>query len=140
MRETTKIPRVHAKLAIKFYSDSKMKCWFWDKKTQTWLHANSPGWFDGKIYEVSETEPTHKPKKKVTVAGITFSAPETEAPGVNTRYWNPDTIAVSVKTFTNCWKGDEFDRHLLERGFVHLKKEDAKLHAEALIKLSKELK
>ena len=36
MSDTTKTPRAHADLAIKFYSDSKMKCWYWSEKSQTW--------------------------------------------------------------------------------------------------------
>ena len=132
--------RPHAELAIKFYSDTKMKCWMWREDSQRWLDIGKPVWNAARIYEVSETKPTQPPKKRVTLAGITFDAPETKAPEPGTRYWYPDTISISVKTYTNCWGDSEFDRHLLERGFVHLKKEYAELHSKALIKLSKELK
>ena len=136
----TKIPRAHAELAIKFYSDSKMDCWSWKETEQQWYLVAAPSWYVNEIYEVCEHRPKHPPKKRVTLAGITFNAPETKAPEPGTRYWYPDTVAVSVKSFNNCWKDSEFDRHLLERGSVHLNKGDAELHAEALIKLNRELK
>ena len=69
MSDTTKTPRAHADLAIKFYSDSKMKCWYWHEESQTWFDVDKPGWEDCEIYEVCEHRPTHKPKKRVTIAG-----------------------------------------------------------------------
>ena len=136
----TKTPRAHAELAIKFYSDSKMKCWYWHTDSQTWFDAVKPRWHESGIYEVSEQKPAHTPKKRVTLAGIEFNAPESVEPAPSTCYWFPYTVAVSVKTFACTWKGSELDRHLLERGLIHLEKEDAELHAEALIKLNKGLK
>ena len=100
----------------------------------------APRWYEKLAYHVGHEKPTAPPKRKVTLAGITFNAPETKAPEPGTRYWYPDTVAVSAKIFHNYWKNNEFDRHLLERGFVHLNRGDAELHAEALIKLSRGLK
>lgn len=132
--------RPHADLAIKFYSDTKMKCWFWDKRTQTWLRAVRPGWDDSRIYEVSETKPTYKPEKKVTLAGITFNAPESVEPELNTTYWVPTPLNTASLSIPIKWTLSAFNRKSLADGFVHLKEEDATLHASALIKLSKELK
>ena len=142
MSETTKTPRKHADIAIKFYSDSRMKCWYWSKNSQAWLYVDKPGWEDWEdldIYEVSEQKPTYKPKKRVTLAGITFNAPETEAPELNTVYWVPHVLSSAVTAFACTWKGSTFDKNALKRGFVHFGKEDAKLHAEAQIKLSEGL-
>ena len=136
----TKTPRAHADLAIKFYSDSKMKCWYWHTDSQTWFDAVKPRWYESEIYEVSEQKPAHTPKKQVTLAGITFNAPESVEPELNAIYWVPHVLSSAVTTFACTWKGSTFDKNALKRGFVHFGKEDAKLHAEAHIKLSQELK
>ena len=135
MSETTKTPRAHADLAIKFYSDSKMKCWYWNEKSQTWVDVGKPGWENCEIYEVSEHRPTHKPKKRVTIAGITFDAPETEALELRTEYW----LVRPGETFSQRWNDDSFDHRWLANGMVHLDKENARLHAQALNKLNRQL-
>lgn len=132
--------RAHADLAIKFFSDSKMKCWWWDYIREEWKHVSNPDWDGRTIFEVSETKPTYKPKKKVTLAGITFNAPESVAPEHNTLYWIPKPVSVVARAYESYWSRGEFHMECLENGFVHLKEEDAILHANALIKLSKELK
>ena len=134
--------RAHAELAIKFYSDSKMNCWGWKETEQRWCLIAAPSWFVNEIYEVCEHRPTHKPMKRVTLAGITFNAPESVAPEPNTSYWIPQLVSIAsgARACERYWVGSEYGNECLENGFVHLKEEDAKLHAEALIKLSKELK
>lgn len=135
MSDTTKTPRAHADLAIKFYSDSKMKCWYWSEKLQTWIVVGKPGWYACEIYEVSEYRPPHKPKKRVTIAGITFDAPETEAPKVGTKYWLVDMDrAISIR-----WRGIQIERRWLTSGMIHLDKESACLHSQALSKLNRQL-
>ena len=132
--------RPHADLAIKFYSDSKMKCWYWDETEHKWDSVTMPVWYEDEIYEVSEHKPTYIPKKRVTLAGITFNAPESVAPEHNTRYWIPKPVSVVARAYESYWSRGGFHMECLENGFVHLEEEDAILHAEALIKLSKELK
>ncbi len=131
--------RPHADLAIKFYSDTKMRCWrwYWDG---SWEDITHPSWHEDDIYEVCEHKPTHKPKKLVTLAGITFNAPESVEPALGTVYWVPAPLSTSNNTVSVRWKDGVFDRCSLERGFVHLDKEDAELHAKALIELSRGLK
>lgn len=135
--------RAHADLAAKYFSDSELKCWVWVKPVYEngfWEKVDMPKWSPSEIYEVSETKPTYKPKKRVTLAGITFNAPETEAPELNTQYWIPNPISILYTTYECRWQHGEFGMECLKRGFVHLNEEDARLHTEALIKLSKELK
>ena len=135
--------RPHAELAAKYFADSELKCWVWVKPVDEngfWEKVDMPKWSPSEIYEVGEFKPTHTPKRKVTLAGITFNAPESVAPEVNTRYWIPQPETVGAGACECRWTCSEFSRECLKNGFVHLKEEDAKLHAEALIKLSKELK
>lgn len=132
--------RPHADLVIKYYSDPKMNCWYWDDAKHEWCLSLSPCWYGSVTYEVSEHRPTHVPKEQVILADITFNAPESVKPALGTVYWVPTPLSASFMALYKKWADDEFDRHALERGFVHLNKEDAELHAEAHIKLSQALK
>ena len=138
MSDTTKTPRAHADLAIKFYSDSKMKCWYWSEKSQTWVVVGKPGWEACEIYEVSEYRPPHKPKKRVTIAGITFDAPETEAPIAYSEFWT-FSEAGSRSVWKSIWVNAETDFKRLRNGLVHTTQEAAALHSEALVKLNRQL-
>ena len=137
MSETTKTPRAHADLAIKFYSDSKMKCWYWSEKSQTWVVVGKPGWEACEIYEVSEYRPPHKPKKRVTIAGITFDAPETDELALGAEYW-----LVQFGTTCAClqrWNDEPYDHRWLANGLIHRDEENAILHAQALRELNRQL-
>ena len=137
MSDTTKTPRAHADLAIKFYSDSKMKCWYWSEKSQTWVVVGKPGWEACEIYEVSEYRPPHKPKKRVTIAGITFDAPETDGLALGAEYWLVKFCTTSASL--QRWNDDQYDHRWLANGLIHLDEENANLHAQALRKLNQEL-
>ena len=130
MSDTTKTPRAHADLAIKFYSDTKMKCWrwYWDG---SWEDITRPNWHEDDIYEVCEHKPTHKPKKRVTIAGITFNAPETEAPKLGAKYW--------LEGVELTWSGEQVEQRWLANGLIHLDMENARLHAEALRELNRQM-
>ena len=132
--ETTKTPRAHADLAIRFYSDSRMKCWRW-YADGTWDEILHPTWYESQIYAVGETEPTYKPKKQVTMAGITFDAPETEAPKVGAKCWVVDVE--SAYHFE--WGGGPAEQQWLAAGQVQLDEENARLHALALRELNRQL-
>ena len=127
--------RPHAELAIKFYSDTKMKCWVWDEDSRRWLDIGKPAWNVIRIYEVSETKPTKPPKKRVTMAGITFNAPETETPNMGARYW----LANVESTVEFAWNGNLIDQQWLAAGLIHLDRENARLHAQALRELNRQL-
>ena len=140
MSETTKTPRAHAEMAARFMADSSLKCWAWAVDARRWVENERPRWYENLVYHVGHKKPTAPPKRRVTMAGITFNAQESVAPEPKTRYYVPQPIAMVNTSHINYWTNSQFDRHLLERGVVHLDREDAKLHAEALIILSKELK
>ena len=134
MSETTKTPRAHAEMAIKFYSDAKMKCRRW-RADGTWDDILCPNWYWTEIYEVCEHRPTHKPRKRVTMAGITFDAPETEAPKMGAKYWLADVES----TYEFEWRGNPIEQRWLAAGLVHLDYESARLHAQALHELNRQL-
>lgn len=135
MSETTKTPRVHAELAARYMTDDSLKCWLWNG--DEWELAASPMWYAESIYHVGHEKPTAPPKRKVTIAGITFDAPETEAPKVGTKYW-----VVKFVTTSAClqrWNDDPYDHRWLANGLIHLDEENAILHAQALRELNRQL-
>ena len=65
------------------------------------------------------------------MAGITFNAPETEAPKLGAKYWL-DNVELT-------WSGEQVEQRWLANGLIHLDMENARLHAQALRKLNQEL-
>lgn len=135
MSETTKTPRVHAELAARYMTDDSLKCWSWKQDEKLWVERIYPTWLYNLAYHVGHEKPTAPPKRKVTMAGITFNAPETEALELRTEYW----LVRPGETFSQRWNDDSFDHRWLANGMVHLDKENARLHTQALIKLNRQL-
>lgn len=135
MSDTTKTPRPHAEMASRYMADTNMNCWGWNDTEQRWRLVASPCWYAHETYEVCEHRPTHKPKRRVTLAGITFDEPEMEEPKVGAKYWVADVD--STHHFE--WSGSPVEQRWLAAGLVHLDKENARLHALALRELNRQL-
>lgn len=133
MSETTKTPRLHAEMASRYMADDSLKCWLWNG--DEWELAASPMWYAESIYHVGHEKPTAPPKRKVTMAGITFDAPETEAPKVGMKYWLIDIDRANSMV----WSGSPVEQRWLAAGLAHLDYENARLHTQALIKLNRQL-
>lgn len=133
MSETTKTPRLHAEMASRYMADDSLKCWLWNGNE--WAFAAVPMWFAESIYHVGHKKPTAPPKRKVTMAGITFDAPETEAPKVGMKYWLIDIDRANSMV----WSGSPVEQRWLAAGLAHLDYENARLHTQALIKLNRQL-
>ena len=116
-------------------ADSSLKCWLWTG--DEWALAAWPTWYTESIYHVGHESPTAPPKRKITIAGITFDAPETEAPKVGTKYWlvQLGTTDASLQR----WNDDPYDHRWLAGGLIHLDVENANLHFQALRKLNRQL-
>ena len=137
MSETTKTPRAHAELAARFMADGSLKCWMWKQDKKLWVENERPTWHDGLAYHVGHEKPTAPPKRKVTIAGITFDAPETDELALGAEYWLVKfcTPGASLQR----WNDDQYDHRWLANGLIHLDEENANLHAQALRKLNQEL-
>lgn len=133
MSDTTKTPRAHAAMAARFMTDDSLKCWLWNG--DKWRLTASPMWYAESIYHVGHEKPTAPPKRKVTMAGITFDAPETEAPKVDTEYW----LVQCGDVFRQCWVDASLDKQWLASGLIHLDEANAILHAQALCELNRQL-
>ena len=138
MSDTTKTPRAHAVLAALYMADSSLKCWSWSADAEQWAFRQRPIWHEDMIYHVGHEKPTappKPPKRKVTIAGITFDAPETEAPKLGAKCW----VTNLETTYYFEWSGGQVERRWLAAGRVHLDKENARLHAQALRELNRQL-
>ena len=135
MSETTKTPRPHAEMAAQFMADSSLKCWAWAVDARRWVENERPRWYENLVYHVAHEKPTAPPKRRVTLAGITFNAPEVEPPEVGAKCW-----AVNVESVYHFeWGGSPAEQQWLAAGQVQLDEENAHLHALALRELNRQL-
>ena len=137
MSETTKTPRAHAEMAARFMTDGSLKCWLWMPSAKLWVEEERPNWHEDMTHHVGHEAPTKPPKRKVTMAGITFDAPETEAPKVGAEYWLAQFGASGASL--QRWNDDPYDHRWLANGLVHLDEENAILHFQALRELNRQL-
>lgn len=73
----------------------------------------------------------------VTIGGISFPKPESEPLSYGTYYWLTEpTYMLCSRATPNVWQNSEYDLRYLRKGLVHLTPQNARLHGEALIKLS----
>lgn len=78
-------------------------------------------------------------KPQLVIGGRLVPMPEREAPAVGTTLFTPAPHGEDYYN-TYSWSGDKWDLSWLERGLVHLTKEAAVAHGEALVALSKKKK
>ena len=128
-------PRKHADMAVQYMTDDSLKCWLWDG--DEWALAAIPTWYAETIYHVGHESPTAPPKRKITIAGITFDEPETDELALGAEYWLFKFCTPSASL--QRWNDDPYDHRWLANGLIHLDEENANLHAQALRKLNQEL-
>ena len=133
---TTTTPRPHAEMASRYMADDSLKCWLWNG--DEWALAAVPMWYAETIYHVGHESPTAPPKRKITIAGIEFDAPETEAPNVDKAFWTFSVVGTPY-VWRKRWENSPSDFDKLRNGFVHTTREAAELHSEALAKLNRQL-
>ena len=76
-------------------------------------------------------------QEMITIDGISFPAPESEPPELGTEYWIAElSYEYYATTIPILWADDSADHMYLKRGLIHLSRENAVAHTEALIKLS----
>lgn len=91
------------------------------------------------LEEISDHEhgPEHYRVKPRTITINSHEVPEPlrEAPEQGTDCWTPHLSAENPALFCR-WNGDNADHRWLARGLVHLTREAAQAHAEALISIT----
>ena len=77
-----------------------------------------------------------EPPKTIRIGEYDVPEPVREPLEKDTEYWIPHfSLDVSAHGFT--WYSDDFDNRMLKNGIIHLTKEDAVIHAKALLSLTK---
>lgn len=84
-----------------------------------------PRWQEGMQYR-------QKPKVR-RIGAYEYPEPESKAPADEAEYWIPST-ASEESAIAYTWRNDEPDFRWLARGLVHLTKEAAEAHCEAMLK------
>ena len=76
-------------------------------------------------------------QEMVTIGDVSFPKPESEPPELGTEYWITElSYEYYATTLPVLWDDDSHDHMYLKRGLIHLSRENAVAHTEALIKLS----
>ena len=73
-----------------------------------------------------------KPKVR-RIGSYEYPEPESKTPAKLTRYWLPSPVS-EEGTISYVWSNDKPDFRWLAQGFVHLTKEAAEAHCEAMLK------
>lgn len=128
-------PHPHAKIAQEYWKeaetdDEAWKSWEFRKQGQ-WLPMSSEPMF------IPALQYRRRPRT-IRIGEYDVPEPLREAPEMGANYWFP-SILKEPPTVDSCeWDGAEFDYLLLERSMIHLTEEAAKIHAEALISLTRQ--
>lgn len=127
----------HFDLIVKYYADMTQKLWF---------QANCQG--DYELLDAGESHTFYEfnnyhigenpPKRRITMAGIEFDAPEMVAPKVGDKYYLVDITADISANFI-VWDGAPCELEWLKNGLVHINYDSYIQHSRALIALNKEL-
>ena len=76
-------------------------------------------------------------QEMITIGGVSFPKPESEPLEHGTEYWPLELHTfLCTRATPNVWQNSEYDLQRLHKGLVHLTPQNARLHGEALIKLS----
>ena len=76
-------------------------------------------------------------EKTITIGNVSFPKPESKPLPHGTDYWLTEpAYMLCSRAAPNVWQNSEYDLSYLRKGLVHLTPQKARLHGEALIKLS----
>lgn len=78
-------------------------------------------------------------KRTININGFEVPEPERNAPKMGTVWYAPEIGSSDLEdlAIVNDWEGDPWDINMLKSGLVHLSKENAELHANALLSFTK---
>lgn len=129
-------PHPHAQLAQQYWKEAEVDSEAW----RNWEYENGDGkWRPLKSTPLFSTDCQYRRRPRtIRIGEYDVPEPLREAPEVGTNYWFV-SILKEPPTVDSCeWDGAEFDYLLFERGMIHLTEEAAKIHAEALISLTRQ--
>lgn len=118
----------HADLIAKWVEDTSQEVEFYEEELEEWMLCKRPAWFEHIEYRI-------KPKT-MKIGDFEINKPEQDAPSYNTLYYVP-FFGNEGKYFDGVWCGSDYDYQMLKWNLVHLNKEAAIQHTNALIHVSK---
>jgi hypothetical protein len=126
-------PHPHAKIAQQYWKEAETDDEAWKnweiKMRYGWIPCQSPLGF------YPENQYRRRPRT-IRIGEYDIPEPLREAPEMGARYWFPAILSdTPVGGYT--WDGTSTDRALLQRGMIHITEEAARIHAEAIISLTK---
>jgi len=128
------LPHPHAKLAQEYWTEAAIDINAW----KNWEYQTIDGvWRSCTTAPRFETYIQYRRKPKtIKIGNYDVPEPIREALKNGTGYYIPSFVAPN-KVWAYSWDGGGIDQHVLECGLIHLTAEAARLHAEALISLTK---
>lgn len=130
-----KTKHVHADLMLEYAKEAMQSDTPWDAfeykdKDGVWKDCiGSPSWYKDSSFR--------KKPKTININGYEVPEPLREAPAGGTMYYYPSTSMAEVSY--GCYhSGDNYENSLLKHGLIHLTREAAQLHLEALLSFTSE--
>lgn len=111
----------HRNLIIAWANGATIQIWIGGKG---WHTTNHPLWYENVTYRI-------KPELR-EASSFTYPEPETKPPEAGTTYYMP-CLHVHQNCLTVYWEDTKADHHYLEKGLIHLDKQAAIDHANALL-------
>lgn len=128
-----KTPHKHAALMAEYAKDAAIDrdaFRFWQYQLDgSWFDCqNTPSWSEKRNYR-------RKPKT-ININGHEVPEPLKTAPNLAEPYWFP-ALGAKASVYESFWDNRTNDKFLLSLGLVHLNKESATAHAQALLSFTK---
>lgn len=123
----------YAQLAQQYWKEAETDAEAW----RDWEYSSNAGhsWFPCNRDPQFDNRNRYRRKPRtININGFEVPEPLREAPEYGAFYWIPSFLH-GVRTFT--WNNDGYDNPALQGGVVHLTREAAELHAEALLSFTR---
>ncbi|MCG3462709.1 hypothetical protein L7G72_12750 [Xenorhabdus bovienii] len=126
---------IHADLMMKAVEIAQTDAEWW--KYFEVLHDDADKWCSlaGEFYFDPDKEYRRKPRT-IRIGKFDIPEPVREPPGSEQEYYYPFISDDDALYRNTVWWGDSYDDARFNRGLIHLDRESAELHAQALISLT----
>lgn len=119
----------HAEILMKWLTDPSLELQY-EFPPGTWQTTEYPTWGKDVEYRFK--------LKTIRIGEFDVPEPVRQVLKTGTQYCVPMIAHTLFASVQYTWSDDPFDHHALNSGMIHLSKEDAEIHARALISLTKD--
>lgn len=117
---------VHHDMIVEWAKDTSRVVEVRGKGTDEWLISHDPVWKDYLLYRFKPAEP-----KYIVVNGIQVPEPVREPLKNDQNYWVADPSAYDI--YGGWWASKALEIQCLSRGLIHLTREAAQTHIDAML-------